>query len=384
MNFEFATAQRIVFGAGKLGEVGPMARGLGGRALVVTGRSGTRAERLRELLSVSGVQCRAVAIPGEPTLAMVEAGVAEALAHGCDLVIGFGGGSALDAAKAIAALATNPGPPTDYLEVIGKGQALREMPLPCLAIPTTAGTGSEATRNAVITVPDHQVKVSLRHAWMLPRVALVDPELTLGLPAAITAATGMDALTQVIEPFVCSRSNPMVDALCAAAIPRAWRALPQAFRSPADLRARGEMCFASLSGGIALANAGLGAVHGFASPIGGMYAAPHGAVCAALLAPVTRTNVEALRRRAPGSPALARYTQLAQWFLGDSSAEAAQAWEPLAALARELNIPGLRAYGVQPGDVPLIVGKARQASSMKANPIELDETELAGILSAAL
>ena len=207
----------------------------------------------------------------------------------CDTVIGFGGGAALDAAKAIAILMTNPGDVTDYLEIIGRGKTLTEPPVPCIAIPTTAGTGSEVTRNSVIASREERVKVSLRSPLMLPKVVVVDPELTYDLPPAITASTGVDALTQLIEPFVCSRANPLTDGLCQEGIERVARSLRRAFESagrgeaPADAAAREDMAVASLFGGLALANAGLGAVHGLAAPLGGMIGAPHGAVCAALL-----------------------------------------------------------------------------------------------------
>mgnify|MGYP002881648307 FL=1 len=224
--FEFATATRIIFGEGKLSEAPAAIEGFGRKVLVVTGRNPTRAKPLLDLLKEfdSAVHC----IPGEPTLSDVTEGVRTAA--GREVVVAIGGGSAIDAGKAIAALVTNPGEPLNYLEVIGRGQPLTETPLPFIAIPTTAGTGAEVTRNAVITCRDRRVKVSLRHPRMLPAVAIVDPALTHDLPPAITAATGMDALTQLIEPFTCRRANPLTDALCREAIPRAARALPRAHR----------------------------------------------------------------------------------------------------------------------------------------------------------
>ena len=225
MRFEFATATRIVFGPGTLNEVGKLAAEMGRRALVVTGRTPARAVPLLERLAAQGLETVTYPVSGEPTVEVVRAGVALAREAGCDLVVGFGGGSVLDAAKAISILLTSGGDPLDYLEVIGRGQPLTRPALPCIAIPTTAGTGAEVTRNAVLASPEHQVKVSLRSPLMLPRLALVDPELTLTLPPAVTASTGLDALTQVIEPYVSNRPNPLVDAACREGLRRAARSL---------------------------------------------------------------------------------------------------------------------------------------------------------------
>ena len=244
-------------------------------------------------------------VAGEPEISTVEQGVALAKKGNCELVIGIGGGSAMDAAKAIAAMLANEGELLDYLEIIGRGKALTKPSAPFIAIPTTAGTGSEVTRNAVLSSPEHKLKVSLRSPLMLARVAIVDPELTCDLPPALTASTGCDALTQLIEPFVCARANPMTDGLCVEGIRRAARSLRTAFHDGQNKSAREDMAVASLFGGLALANAGLGAVHGFAGPIGGNFPAPHGAVCAALLPHVMAANIRALRQRAAGSEALA-------------------------------------------------------------------------------
>ncbi|MBL69699.1 MAG: alcohol dehydrogenase [Verrucomicrobiales bacterium] len=361
--FEFATATRILFGPGKLAEAAPAMRALGDRALVVTGRTSQRAQPLLDLLKDTDFATHAIS--GEPTLADIQAALPTA--KDVQAVIGIGGGSAIDAAKAIAALATNPGDPLEYLEVIGKGQPLLHNPLPVIAIPSTAGTGAEVTRNSVLTSPEHKVKVSLRHPLMLPRLAIVDPELTQGLPSDITAATGMDALTQLIEPFTCRRANPLTDALCREAIPRAARALRQACTD--DPAARAEMAFASLCGGLALANSGLGAVHGFAAPLGGMYHAPHGALCAALLPHAFRIN----KSRSP-----ARFQEVEKMLGTDDGAD----W--LQKLASDLEIPGLATHGIEESDFPGIIEKAKAASSMKANPAELTDEELTQILQAAL
>lgn len=381
MRFEFATATRIIFGPGVLRETGALACELGSRALVVTGRNPERAGDLRSLLEAAGVGQAVFSVPGEPTTDDISAGVARAQEARCDLVVAMGGGSAIDAGKAIAALMTNRGDLLDYLEVIGKAQPLRRRAAPFIAIPTTAGTGAEVTRNAVLASPPHRVKVSLRSPLMLPAAAVVDPELTLSLPPAITASTGLDALTQLIEPFVTARANPLTDGFCREGLRRAARSLARAVEHGEDRDAREDMAVASLCGGLALANAALGAVHGFAGPLGGMFpAAPHGAVCAALLAEVMAMNLRALRERNPAAPALARYDEIARILTGHEHASANDGVRWVRDLIQGLRIPPLRAYGIQPGDVPGICQKAAAASSMKGNPIPLEPNELKTVL----
>ena len=396
MRFEFSTAGRIVFGAGTLQEAGEIVEGMSERPLVVTGGTAGRAEPLLSLLAGRGLTSTTYAVAGEPDVDSVRRGAALARDEGCDCVVGFGGGAALDAAKAIAILMTNPGDVLDYLEIVGRGRALTEAPVPMMAVPTTAGTGTEVTRNSVIASPEHRVKVSLRSPLMLPRVALVDPELTYTLPPALTATTGLDALTQLIEPFVCTRANPFTDGLCKEGITRVVRSLRRVVDSGQTVAARGsagapeiaaareDMAVASLFGGLALANAGLGAVHGIAGPLGGMARAPHGAVCAALLPGVAAANLYALRRRAPRSEALGRYAKLAQLLTGDSGAAGDEVSKWLRRLVADLGIPGLGAYGVGPEHIPELVEKAVSASSMKANPVELTREELASIVESAL
>lgn len=384
MRFEFATARRIIFGSGTIREVAPLARAMGSRALVVTGRSAHRTEPLLASLSASGLSHISFSVPGEPTIHLVQEGARRAKAERAEVVIAIGGGSVMDAGKAIAALATNSGELDDYLEVVGRGQPLREPSLPCIAIPTTAGTGAEVTRNAVLASPEHRVKVSLRSPLMLPKLALVDPELTLGLPAALTASTGLDALTQLIEPFVSCRANPMTDALCLEGLPRVARSLRRACETPDDLAVREDMALASLLSGMALANAGLGAVHGFAAPIGGMFQAPHGAVCAALLPRVMEVNLRALRERQPDAVALGRYEEVARRLTGRNSANADEGVEWVKRLCADLRIPPLRAYGISESDAPALCEKAAAASSMKGNPLPLTGDELREILLAAL
>ena len=384
VRFEFATATRIIFGAGSLRALGPVAKELGKVALVVTGRATRRAEPLMSVLREQGLGAMVFSVPGEPEVETVQQGVALAKESHCDLVVSFGGGSALDAGKAIAAMLTNEGELLDYLEVIGRGKALARASAPFVAIPTTAGTGSEVTRNAVLASPQHRVKVSLRSALLLPRIALIDPELTYDLPPSVTASTGLDALTQLIEPYACCRPNPMTDALCGEGIRRVARSLRTAFHDGRHAGAREDMAVAGLFGGLALANAGLGAVHGFAGPIGGMFPAPHGAVCAALLPHVMEMNLRALRQRQPQSEALPRYDEVARLVTGRASALAEAGVNWVRELVKDLRIPALRSYGIKQEHVAELVASAAKASSMKANPIALTREELAETLQRAL
>jgi alcohol dehydrogenase class IV len=384
MRFEFATATRIVFGAGSLQEIGAIARSFGCRALLVTGSQPERAARLATLLNQAGVEAFPFAVSKEPEIGTVEDGVRHARANQCDLVISFGGGSVIDAGKAIAAMLTNPGPVLDYLEVVGRNQPLSISPAPFIALPTTAGTGTEVTRNAVLASLAHQVKVSLRSPLMLPRVALVDPRLTLDLPPAITAASGLDALTQLIEPYLSCRANPMTDALCVEGMQRAARSLRRVVEAGHDLEAREDMALASLWSGMALANAGLGAVHGFAGPIGGKFPAPHGAVCAALLPHVTAVNLRALQQRQPDSELLVRFDAVARLLTGRPTAVAEDGVRWLESLVSDLQIPGLGSYGITPVHADELVQKATASSSMKGNPLPLTADELKQALLAAL
>jgi alcohol dehydrogenase class IV len=388
MKFEFVTATRIIFGPGALRDIGALATEFGKRALVVTGRNPARAERLLVLLREAGISATTFSVAGEPEISTVETGVALAKKTHCDCVVGFGGGSVLDTAKAVAAVLANDGDLLDYLEIIGRGKPLTKPSVPWIAIPTTAGTGSEVTRNAVLSSPEHKIKVSLRSPLMLAKIALVDPELTYDLPPAITARTGLDALTQLIEPFVSSRTNPMTDGLCVEGMSRAARSLRIAFHDGQNNKsAREDMAVASLFGGLALANAGLGAVHGFAGPIGGTFSnAPHGAICAALLPHVMTANIRALRRRGQGEQGggLKRYDRIAQICTGDDHATADAGVEWVRQLVDDLQIPRLGTYGIKSEHVDELVRKAAQASSMKANPIVLTAEELAEILQQAL
>lgn len=384
MSFEFATASRILFGAGVVRQVAPAAREFGQRALMVTGRSAERSATLAGQLEAAGVTPSRFAVNAEPTLDLVRFGLAQARQQQCDLVISFGGGSAIDAGKAIAALLTNSGEPLDYLEVIGRSQPLYRRPAPFIAVPTTAGTGSEVTRNAVIASPEHRVKVSLRSPLMLPHLAVVDPELALGLPPPITASTGLDALTQLIEPYVSARANPLTDGFCLEGLRRVARSFRRAYQQGGDIEARTDMALASLLGGLSLANAALGVVHGFAAPVGGMFPAPHGAVCAAVLPYGMEANIRALRSRAPESESLRRYETVARLLTDNPSAGPEDGVRWVRALCGELRIPPLRSYGIDATDFPALAEKASRSSSLKGNPIVLTADELREILMGAV
>jgi alcohol dehydrogenase class IV len=379
VRWEFATANRIVFGPGTAKDLPALAQSVGNRALIVTG-----ADPVRNADVLARIDGPRFPVSGEPTVQAVGEGAAVCRTEACDCVVAIGGGSVLDAGKAIAAMIHNSGEPLDYLEVVGAGRTLTSAAAPVIAVPTTAGTGAEVTRNAVLGSPEHQVKASLRHVSMLPRIAIVDPQLTYSLPAAQTAATGLDALTQLIEPYVSARANAFTDVFCLEGMRLVMRSLRRACRNGGDMEARRDMSQAALFGGLALANAGLGVVHGFAAPIGGMFHAPHGAVCAALLPHGMRTNVRALAVRAPQHPSNERYRRVAAELTGDPDADAEAGIDSVAALCEDLQVPPLRAYGIAEQHVEGLCTKASAASSMKANPLPLTEDELRWTLRAAL
>lgn len=376
--FTFATATEIRFGRGvALGAVAEIAA-LGDALLLVTGAHPARAGWLGEALAEAGVRVTGFAVPGEPDVALIEAGVARARAAGVAAVVALGGGAAIDAGKAVAALTPATRPMLDHLEVVGQGLPLEQQPLPFVAIPTTAGTGTEVTRNAVIAVPEARRKVSLRDRAMLPRLALVDPGLTDSCPRGVTLASGLDAVTQVIEPYLCSRPNPLTDALCARAIPAGLAALRRLMEAE-DARARDTMAWVSLSGGLALANAGLGVVHGLAGPLGGLSGAAHGAICGALLPHGLAVNAEAAR----DAQTQARIGEIRGWIAEALGGDAAGAFDTLAAWAKHAGLPGLDALGIGADARARTATDAAGSSSMKANPVPLTPAQLAEIMERA-
>ena len=381
MRFEFATAARIMAGVGRVAELPGVLAGLGSRVLVCTGANPARHAGLLDGL---GLPTAVLEVAAEPTVELARAGVAAAREHGADVVAAIGGGSVIDAGKAVAMLLANGGDPLDYLEVIGAGRAITQPAVPCVAVPTTAGTGAEVTANAVLASREHRLKASLRSPLMIPRVALVDPQLTVSCPPPVTAASGLDALTQCLEPLVSPRASPLTDGLASEGLRHAAAGLRAAYADGEDLAARTDMAMCSLLGGMALANAKLGAVHGLAGVIGGIADVPHGIACAALLAPVIDANVKALRSGPPGHPALERYTQAARLLTGDP---AAAVQDGLAWIRRTLTllaVPGLAAFGVRPQHADEIAAKALISSSMQGNPVALNHGDLEAILLRSL
>ena len=378
--FHLAVPSDIRVGAGRVAEAPDVLTGWGARrVLVVTGRSPDRAAPLVAALAERGLDVSTFAVPGEPTIDVVREGTAAAAGH--DAVVGFGGGSALDVAKAVAVLAVSGADPLVHLEVIGEGRPITGPGLPCLAVPTTAGTGSEVTRNAVLA--GDGVKASLRSPWLLPRVAIVDPDLLTGLPAATVAASGMDALAQVIEPFLSRRANPFTDALARDGIVRSARSLRPAFTDGMqDAGVRADLAVASLFGGLCLANAGLGAVHAFAAALGARSGAPHGAVCAAVLAPALAVNLRAVRERG-SHETLLRLTELAVLLTGAVDAEPEDVADWVGDQTRALQIPGLATHGLADADTAEVVAAAQRASSMRGNPLDLTDDEVAEIFARA-
>ncbi|MGB7962888.1 MAG: iron-containing alcohol dehydrogenase [Propionicimonas sp.] len=378
LTFTFATAGQISFGAGVAAQLAPAVSAHGVRPFVCTG---SNPDRFPGLLDGLGDAVR-FAVSAEPSFDVVRAGAAAARAHGADVVVGLGGGAVLDAAKAIAALVTNGGDVLDYAEVIGAGRPLAVKSLPCIAVPTTAGTGSEVTANAVVSSAEHQVKVSLRSASMLPVVALVDPELTLGCPPEVTAHAGLDALVQCIEPFVSSFATVLTDGFCREGIRRAGSGLRAAWADGSNLDARTDVSLCSLLSGLALANSKLGAAHGLAGPLGGVLGAPHGALTAAVMVAVSRANVAALTDQDPDHPALRRYAEVGYLLTGESKAEAGLAW--FAETARLMGVPGLAALGLGEDQVPAIARAASLASSTKGNPVRLPIERLEAVIRDSL
>ncbi len=378
------TATRIQFGPGVAQTLPEWARRFGSRPFLVHGKDPARHAPLLEALREAELSVAPFSVSGEPSTDDARQATEQARAHGADVVIGLGGGSAVDLGKAVSGLLGNGGDPLQYLEVVGQGKPLLQPAIPYLAVPTTAGTGAEVTKNAVLDAREHGVKVSLRSERLLPQVALVDPELTLTVPPSVTASTGFDALAQVIEPFLSCMANPMTDGLCREGIARGARSLLRVFKQGDDRDARHDMALTSLLGGMALANAKLGAVHGFAGPLGGMFKAPHGALCAALLPASLAENEKALARREPHCPARAKLDEVGRLLTGRPEATSRDAVEWCRETKDLLQIPGLASYGIGQKDFPTILSKAGRSSSMKGNPIELSQSELQAILEQSL
>jgi alcohol dehydrogenase len=393
--FAIGRLPRIVFGAGKFRELPAIVAAHGRRALLVTGNKSLRASAnwplLVDGLKRSLVEFESMAVEGEPSPALIDNAVGEFRAKGMDVVVGIGGGSALDAAKAIAGLLRPGNSVLDHLEGVGRDVPYRGPATPLIAVPTTAGTGSEATKNAVLSVTGESgYKKSFRDDALVAQVALVDPELLATCPPDIIAANGMDAFTQLLESYVSLNANPFTDAL-------AWSGM-QAVRdgffaaygggnSEGARMGRERMAYGSLLSGITLAQVGLGSVHGLASPLGAFFPVPHGVVCGTLVATATEVNIRALVARAPDSPALAKYAAVGRMLCRDESLTDAESHrclvEQLHAWTGKLGLRRLGNYGVKDSDVGRIVANAR-GSSMKTNPLVLSDAEIAEVVRARL
>lgn len=379
-NFDFISPTRIIFGNGSFQNCGKLAREFGDNALVITGSRKDSIDGLRTSLKSEGINWTEYSVKSEPNVDIILDGIRIANNANCDHLICLGGGSVMDAGKAIAAMMTNPGDLIDYLEVVGKGKSVDNQGLPLINVPTTAGTGSEVTKNAVIAVPDRKVKVSMRGRGMVARIALIDPELTFNLPSEITASTGMDALTQVIEAYMSNSANPISDAYALEGIRLGAQSILKAYQNGGDERARENMALTALFSGLALSQAGLGAVHGFAGVIGGMTHAPHGAICACLLPAVLSANFKEISKKGNDNDLLIRFTRFSQIVTGNFVASPQSAIRWIRDLIRKLKIKGLSHLGVMKDDFKNFVPKAIVSSSMKKNPVNLDEDALLSIL----
>jgi alcohol dehydrogenase class IV len=372
--FGITSPGRILFGRGEAAKAPGLIRAHGPRGLVVHGANRSRAAWLIDAL---GPEVLALPCAGEPTLADLETALAAARDHRPAWVCAMGGGAALDLGKALAGLIPAPDGPMAHLEVVGQGLPLTADPVPFIAIPTTAGTGAEVTKNAVIGLPESGRKVSLRDDRMVARLAIVDPALTDHCPRAVTLASGLDAVTQLIEPFVSVKATPYTDALALPAIGPGLSALRRLMQGE-DSQSRDRMAWTSLCGGLALANAGLGAVHGLAGAIGGMTGAAHGAICGALLGPVLAAN-----RAAATGPARERLDQVCILIATELGCAADDAPSALQAWAQAEGLPGLKALGLAPEAHAETAAAALSASSMKGNPVPLSEATLRAVLQAA-
>ena len=387
MHFTFSSPVQIIFGPEQSKQLHSKFSKLGKNALVITGKNQKRAEYILHILESESIKYECLSQKGEPLIQDISAAVETARSSGTDFIIAQGGGSVIDAGKAIAALINNRAKITDYLEIIGKGLPLTKKSVPMIAIPTTSGTGAEVTCNAVLKSLDKSVKVSMRNRFMYPDIAVVDPALSITMPPEITASTGMDALTQLIEAFTTPFATPFTDALCREGIARVARSFLCAFHHGNDIDARADMSIASLFSGIALANAKLGAVHGIAGPMGGMINASHGAICARLLAPVTALNIKLLEKKMAESPILEKYRETASILTGETDASLNSGIRWITDMTRKMNIPGLGALGINDsncGHIEQIARNAKNSSSMKGNPVEYTQKETADLIKSAI
>jgi len=379
MQFELAPIPQIFFGSGQIQNIGPLIRPFGSRVLIVADEAALKAANLEEILTNNQLEYCSLLIKNEPTTEDIDNGVTAGLEFETEVVIGIGGGAALDAGKAVSGLITNGGVAIDYMEVVGQGLPIKCLPLPYIAVPSTAGTGAEVTRNAVIISQTDKYKASIRSPLLIPKIAIVDPSLTLTVPASVTASTGLDALTQLIEAYISNKSQPVTDSLALLGIQKAVKSLQIAYEHGDNLSAREDMALAALLSGICLTNAGLGAVHGFASPLGASI--PHGVACAALLAAVVDQNIRILKAN---SPTIVKYAKLGELVANKTFKNTAEAHQMLVQylrnLTKRLKIPPLSKFGLNKIDIPDIIKKVKRSSSIRYNPVELDDIMLEEIL----
>jgi len=391
--FELARLPSVSFGEGALQRVPEIAASIGARMLLLTGAESFRASRhwpvFSSALEQHGLTWDTCVVDGEPSPERIDEIVAKFHGSGVEVVVGIGGGSVVDAAKAVAGLLIPGNSVRDHLEGVGKGEPYLGPVVPWVAVPTTAGTGSEATKNAVLSVPGKGgFKRSFRDEALVARHAVIDPLLLESCPPELVAADGMDALTQLIESFVSVRSNPFTDALTTSALVAARHGLLPWYEDRDDVQAaRERMAYASWISGVALAQTGLGAVHGLASPLGAFFPVPHGVVCGTLVAAATQINVAAMRDRQPDNPALGRYARMHAVLAGSDRVDTEEGPEELVELLRDwthrLELPRLGAFGVRGSDVDRVV-EASRGSSMRTNPVELTDEEIAAILRERL
>ena len=396
MNFNpFSISQlpKIEFGAGSINKVPSIAASFGKRALLVTGgRSFVNSdhwEKLQKDLKAQGITWESLKVSGEPSPGLVDEVVSNLRGMDFDVVIGIGGGSVMDGAKAIAGLLKPGNSVMDYLEGVGPELPYAGPATPFIAVPTTAGTGSEATKNAVLSLQGKKgFKKSFRHETLVPRYAVVDPDLLATCPPELIAANGMDALTQLLESYVSTKANPFTDALAMSGLTAARDSLLHWYDGVGDVGdARAKMAYAALLSGITLAQVGLGSVHGLASPLGAFFPIPHGVVCGTLVAEATRVNIETMESRDAENPALVKYSKAGRLFRGKAHLDDAGARvvlvHTLAEWTEHMKLPRLASYGVAESELDHVVTHCR-GSSMKTNPIVLTDAEVRTILQRRL
>ncbi len=392
IEFEFLSLPQIYFGRKQINKLSSITKEYGQNAIIVASESLWKNNEIKSIiedeLTTKDISINVFHSRGEPTVTSVDHGVERAQEVKAEIIIAIGGGSTIDLGKAIAGLVTNTGSAKNYLEIIGKGKKIIEQPLPLIAIPTTAGTGTEVTENAVILSREDKLKASIRNPLLIPKVAIIDPELMVSLPKEITASCGLDALTQLIEAFTSNKSQPITDSLAILGIQKATESLIRTFDEGNDLDAREDMAFASLLSGICLANAGLGALHGLAGSIGGMFNIPHGIICGALLSSTIEQNIIKLLSQVPYSHKLSKYVRLGEIVSEHPFETMREAVTNIIGYTRNitkiLEIPKLAKFGFKQSEFKAIITQAKKSSSMGYNPVELSDEQLTEILLQAL